>query len=101
MKSEGLNYLLPRITLRLPLTEVFPLRSLMLESPSSPPIPVLDSCGLSPCQMPFSPTTTAANTYCALSRNRAFPALPLTALSAFPTQEPVLPRITLCWAGVV
>jgi len=72
-----------------------------LESPSSPLIPVLGSCGLSPCELPVSSTPATAEAHSSLPRNRAFPALPLTTFSAFPVVESVLPRITLGWAGAV
>lgn len=101
MKSEGLNLLLPRITLRLPRIGVSLPRPSVVESLSVSPLSLLASCGSYLCQLPVSLTATAANTYCALSRNRAFPALPFATLAAFPLWESVLPRITLRGRGAV
>lgn len=101
MKSIGLNSLLPRITLRLPLIGGFLLRSSVRETSSSSLVPVLASCGFSLYQLPVSSTTPPARACCPLPRNRAFLSLPLTTFSAFTLRESILPLVTLCWTGAV
>lgn len=101
MKSQGLNSLLPRITLCLPLIGGSLRRSSVRETSSSLLPSVLASCGFSLYQLPVSATSTAAKAYFSLPRNRAFLSLPLTPFSVFTVRESILPLITLGWAGAV
>lgn len=95
MKPQGLNSLLPRITLRLPRIGVFLSRPSVRKSSSSSLLSVLASCGFCPFCLRVPPVVTAAEASGWFPRNRAFPALPLTPFSSFPARKSVLPRITL------